>query len=308
MSVVEAIRTIDEQFTDHEEIDIEIDEIKAQVETLVSEYDVPLEEAKRSVRNSILDDHGVDRETFYTQQSRNELVGCGEIREDEQWIDVQAQVVDLWESKSDAIAQVGLLGDDSGTVKFVSFETSDLPLLEEDEAYRLENVVTDEYQGRYSVKLNRTTKIEQLEEDVDVADRDTTKMGAIVKIQPGSGLIKRCPEEDCTRVLQNGRCSEHGERKGEFDLRIKAVLDDGDTVRDVLFDREQTAAITGMSLSDASELAMDALSTEVVHQQIKEQLVGRYLEVEGPEVGRYLLVNDATRRDGPAANEIAELK
>lgn len=65
------------------------------------------------------------------------------------------------------------------------------------------------------------------------------------------------------RVLQDGRCSEYGEREGEFDLRIEGVLDDGDTVQKVLFNREATEELTGIILADAKERVMDALDTSV---------------------------------------------
>jgi replication factor A1 len=307
-ATTDAVETIEAQF-ENSAVDVDTADIKTRLDTLVHEYQVPAEEARRSVVNSLLDDHDIDRNAFYGQSSSsNEQVGCGTIDEDEQWVDVQAQVVDLWEPNSEKIAQVGLLGDDTGTVKFVAFETSNLPPLEEEMSYQLENVVTDEYQGRYSVKLNRTTEITPLEEVVDVADRETTCAGMVVAIQPGSGLIKRCPDADCTRVLDSGRCSEHGDVEGEFDLRIKAVLDNGQDASDVLFDQAQTEAIMEMNLEEATELAMDALDTKVVQDHIEEHLVGRYLAVEGPEIGRYVLVNEANAPDEPTAAKIAALR
>jgi hypothetical protein len=115
--------------------------------------------------------------------------------------------------------------------------------------------------------------------------------GALVDIKDGSGLIKRCPDEDCTRVIRNGRCSEHGDVTGEFDLRIKGVLDDGHTAQDVLLDAEATEALTGMGLEDAKAMAMDALDTEVVMDAFEEQLVGSYYEVDGELYRGYLLVD-----------------
>jgi replication factor A1 len=307
-ATTDAVETIEAQF-ENSAVDVDTADIKTRLDTLVHEYQVPAEEARRSVVNSLLDDNDIDRNAFYGQSSsNNEQVGCGEIDEDEQWINVQAQVVELWEPNSEKIAQVGLLGDDTGTVKFVAFETSNLPTLAEGDNYHLENVVTDKYEGRYSVKLNRTTEITLLEDVIDVADRETTRAGMVVAIQPGSGLIKRCPTEDCTRVLDSGRCGEHGDVEGEFDLRIKAVLDDGQTASDLLFDQEQTEAIMEMSLEAAIERAMDALDTQVVADHIEAQLVGRYLEVEGPEIRRYLLVNEMSERGAPTTDEIDALQ
>ena len=279
---------IAEQFSDH--LDVDPDEVEERLENLVNEYRVPVDEARRSVTNSYLEDAGMERDELGRGGSEEVLVN--DIDEDEQWVDLRVKLVDLWEPRSDSISQVGLLGDESGTIKFVAFETSDLPELTEGQAYELSNVVTDEYEGSYSVKLNRTTQITEIDEEIEIGDNADTVEGALVDIQSGSGLIKRCPEEDCTRVLQNGRCSEHGQVEGEFDLRIKGVLDDGETVSEVIFDREATEKLTGMSLEEAKDMAMDALDTTVVAEEMGEDVLGRYYRVTGPTFGRYVLVDE----------------
>jgi len=295
---------IAEQFSD--ELDVDRAEVEEKLSNLVNEYRVPVEEARRSVTNSYLDEAGMERDDLASGGS--ERVEVADIDEDEQWVDLRVEVVDLWESDSDAVAQVGLLGDESGTIRFVAFETSDLPDLEAGQAYELSNVVTDEYEGRYSVKLNRTTVIEELDEDLEVGSDDVTVEGALVDIQSGSGLIKRCPEEDCTRVLQNGRCNEHGEVEGEFDLRIKGVLDDGEEVTEVIFDEEATEELTGITLEQAKEMAMDALDTTVVADEMRQKVLGRYYRVEGPTLGRYVLANELERLDGPVDAEAMLIK
>ncbi|MGQ3328632.1 replication factor A [Halorubrum sp. FL23] len=279
---------IAEQFSDH--LDVDAGEIEERLENLVNEYRVPLDEARRSVTNSYLEDAGMERDELGRGGSESVLVN--EIDEDEQWVDLRVELVDLWEPRSDSISQVGLLGDESGTIKFVAFETSDLPELTEGQAYELSNVVTDEYEGSYSVKLNRTTQITEIDDEIEVGDNADTVEGALVDIQSGSGLIKRCPEDDCTRVLQNGRCSEHGQVEGEFDLRIKGVLDDGETVTEVIFDREATEELTGMGLAEAKDMAMDALDTTVVAEEMGDDVLGRYYRVTGPTFGRYVLVDE----------------
>ena len=289
-----------EQFSDHLEVDPA--EIESRLENLVDEYRVPLEEARRSVTNSYLDDAGLDRDELAPGGATR--VQVSDIDEDEQWVDLRVTLVDLWEPRSDSIAQVGLLGDESGTIKFVAFETSDLPALSEGQSYALSNVVTDEYEGRYSVKLNRTTQITELDESIEVGDDADTVEGALVDIQSGSGLIKRCPEDECTRVLQNGRCAEHGQVDGEFDLRIKGVLDDGEAVTEVIFDREATERLTGMTLEEAKDLAMDALDTTVVAEEMADDVLGRYYRVTGPTFGRYVLV-DELDEPGPVDVESA---
>lgn len=285
---------IHEQFSEH--LDITIDQVKERLSTLVDEYKVPVDEARRTVVNQYLDEAGLDRENVSTASS--DRVSIADITSPEEWIDVTGKVVELWEPRSDAIDQVGLFGDETGTVKFTKWAKSDLSRLEEGHVYRLQNVVTDEYQGQFSIKLNRTTTIEELDEDIEVGSTDVTVTGALVDIQSGSGLIKRCPEADCTRVLQNGRCAEHGEVEGEFDLRIKGIIDDGTMVQEVLFDREGTEEIAGITLEEAKEMAMDALDTTVVADEIRDRTLGRYYEISGPRFNRYILADAAVERSG----------
>ncbi|NHN46688.1 replication factor A [Halostella sp. JP-L12] len=305
MTLREHAEDVHEQFSDH--LDIDVDDVEDRLSTLVDEYKVPVEEARRSVTNHYLDEADMDRDALGSG-GENAEVGLGEIETDEQWLDVTAKVVDLWDPRSDAVGQVGLLGDPTGTIKFTKWAKSDLPELEEGQVYRLGNVVTDEYEGQYSVKLNRTTTVEELDEDIEVGDDTSEVEGALVDIQSGSGLIKRCPEEDCTRVLQNGRCQEHGEGEGEFDLRIKGVLDDGNDAHEVIFDKDATEDLTGMSLEEAKDMAMDALDTTVVADEMAEDTLGRYYRVEGPVFGRYVLVDEMEELDGPVDYEDVLIK
>jgi len=301
MNVQQHAQEIHEQFSD--ELDITVDDVEERLNTLVNEYRVPVEEARRSVVSSYLEEAGMERDQL--GGGGNETVQVADIDQDEQWVDVRVTVDQLWEPRSDSISQVGLLGDESGTIKFVSFKTSELPKLAEGQSYKLGNVVTDEYQGNYSVKLNKTTSITELDEEIEVGDNSVSVEGALVDIQSGSGLIKRCPEDDCTRVLQNGRCSEHGSVEGEFDLRIKGVLDDGEAVHEVIFDREQTEALTGTTLEEAKDMAMDALDTTVVADEMRTGTLGRYYRVSGPQFGRYVLVDEFERLSDPVDAEAA---
>ena len=295
---------ITEQFSDS--LDVDADDVEGRLETLVDDYSVPLEEARRSVVSTYLDEADMDRDTLAGGTS--EAADVADIDAPEEWLEVTAKVVELWEPNADSIAQVGLIGDETGTVKFTKWAKSDLPELEEGTVYRLDTVVTDEYEGRFSVKLNSATTIEALDTDLEVGDDTTEIEGALVDIQSGSGLIKRCPDDDCTRVLQNGRCSEHGEVDGAFDLRIKGVLDDGREVQEVIFDQDATEELTGITLEAAQEMAMDALDTEVVVEEMAETVLGRYYRVTGPTLGRYVLADDVETLQAPVDHESVLIK
>ncbi|WP_115864631.1 replication factor A [Halorussus litoreus] len=297
---------VSEQFSEH--LDLSVEEVEDRLDNLVNEYRVPLEEARRSVVSHYLDEAGLERDEIRSGGGGTEQMNVEDVDRDEMWLGLTAKIVDLWDPRSDAVGQVGLLGDETGRIKFTKWADSDLPELEEGTVYRLGNLVSDEYQGDYSVKLNRTTTVEEVDEEIEVGDDTVEVEGALVDIQSGSGLIKRCPDEDCTRVLQNGRCSEHGEVEGEFDLRIKGVLDDGEEVHKVILDEEATEEFTGIGLEEAQEMAMDALDTTVVAEEMREQTLGRYYRVSGPTMGRYILTNEVEELAGPADAEDVLIK
>jgi len=239
------------------------------------------------------------------QLKRVQSVKVVEINEPGLWVDLKVKVTQLWETNSEAISQSGLIGDETGSIKFVKWAKADLPDLEEGKSYHLLNLVTDEFQGRFSVKLNRTSKIELLDVDVEVGSQAAEFAGALVDVQKGSGLIKRCPV--CKRSLAKGVCSEHGKVEGTYDLRIKAVMDDGRRVQDVLINRETTERLVGLTLDEAKQMAMEALDHEVVRSLIEGKLVGRYFSVTGPRVDRYLLVETINEAQPVTVANVDEL-
>jgi len=209
-----------------------------------------------------------------------------------QWATVKGKVVQLWENSHESIEQAGLIGDPTGVIKFTNWASSELPDMEEGKSYMLKNVVVNEWGGKIQIQLNRSSSIEELDEDIKVGSLTSTYFGAMVDIQTGSGLIKRCPE--CKRALVKGACPEHGKVKGEYDLRIKAVLDSGTSTQDILINRELTEELAGLSLNTAIAMAADALDPGVVLDNLKHELVGRYYTVTGHKLDRYILVDSIT--------------
>ena len=159
--------------------------------------------------------------------------------------------------------------------------------MEEGKSYVLKNIVLNEWDGKVQIQLNRSSSIEKIDEDIKVGTSTFTYSGAMVDIQTGSGLIKRCPQ--CKRALVKGACAEHGKVKGEYDLRIKAVLDSGTSTQDVLINRELTEGLVGLSLDSAISMAADALDPGVVLDKLKYELIGRYYTVSGHKLDRYIL-------------------
>ncbi len=253
----------------------------------------------RTTRISELD------EDIETPDREAHLVTIDSINESGQWINLRAKVVQLWESEHESIDQVGLIGDETGTIKFVKWAKSELPALVEGKSYSFENLTTDEFDGRFSVKFSRNTSIEELDEEIEVGFTATEFAGAMVHIQEGSGLIRRCPI--CNRALMKGTCMEHGNVDGIHDLRIKAVLDNGSAVQEALLNREITESTSGITLDEAKEMAVDALDQSVVLDEMKKRLLGRYYTMTGRVLDRYLLVESVLPMEAITHSEIDAL-
>ena len=78
------------------------------------------------------------------------------------WYTVEVKVIQLWDNEHTSIRQVGLVGDDTGVVKFVSWNKSDLPMMEHNAEYEITNVAASEYEDRLQISLNVTSTIKRL--------------------------------------------------------------------------------------------------------------------------------------------------
>jgi replication factor A1 len=285
-------------------VKVQTSEIETQLGQLINKFKVPPEEARRNVINSLLMKHNIPKAEFFTPRETPQ-VKASEIKEDGKWVTLRTKVVQLWEATQESISQVGLLGDESGTIKFTKWVKAALPTVEEGKCYIFKNIISSEWQGQFSVKLNKTSEIIPITEDIEVGSTTTEFSGAIVDIQSGSGLIKRCPE--CNRALVKGACGEHGKVEGIYDLRVKAVLDDGEKVQDILMNREITEALTGITLEKAREMATEALDQAVVLDMIKSKLIGRYYVVRGAKLDRFILVETIAQNVKPLEENIENI-
>lgn len=302
----ELVQTIYDRVSDVLD-EVEKSEVEEEVNQMAG-FGLPDDEIERSVVREIAENHDMSLEDF-SRSGGNENATVSEVKDmgEDEWVALRATFDDEWDTAHENMVQQGLIGDSTGRIKFTSWEDANPPELEEGKSYHIQNVVTDVYNGNVSVKFTKNTVVDELDEEVEVsAGGETVEVtGAFVDFQSGSGLIKRCPEEDCTRVLQNGRCSEHGDVEGEFDLRIKGVLDDGEDTHEIILNREMTEEVTGMSMEDAKDLAMEALETSAVASEMKKDILGRYYTVTGPKAGRYVLVNEIEQvTDEPDVEEL----
>jgi len=85
-----------------------------------------------------------------------------EITESNQWIDIEAKIVQLWESRHSRVAQIGLIGDGTGVMKFQVWESAFPHTLQKGVTYRFENVVVGEHANKLYIKVNSRSIIREV--------------------------------------------------------------------------------------------------------------------------------------------------
>lgn len=93
-------------------------------------------------------------------------------------------MIQLWDSTSDKITQSGLIGDETGVIKFTIWRTSGALPLEEGKSYEIKSAVTNFFNERYQVNLNKNSTVAQLTEEITVTQQTETFTGVIVDVRP----------------------------------------------------------------------------------------------------------------------------
>ena len=135
--------------------------------------------------------------------------------------------------------------------------------------------------------------------------------GTIVFVTNDSGIIERCPEtlpdgnRKCRKRLRDGSCIDHGAQRGEEDLRIRLVLDNGVSNVSLLLSKEPAEAFLKMSQADVAEkISKDG--QELFLTSIREESLGRKVSVNGlaliDDQGAMVLADSATLDQTPASD------
>ncbi|WP_455392859.1 hypothetical protein [[Eubacterium] cellulosolvens] len=206
----------------------------------------------------------------------------------------------------------GYTADETGKCRFAAWADFNL---NKNDVIHITSGYIKAWRGVPELQLNGGTTVEKLAEDtlpeanILAQDRvisisNLTKLGGavgvalegiVLDIRPGSGLIERCPE--CNRVLQKNQCMIHGKVKGEHDLRVKGILDDGTGAMTIILGKEITENILGLDMKSCVELAKEYMRTDVIYEKLVEKLLARPLRVNGTvvadEFGLMMIGNSA---------------
>ncbi|RLI87919.1 MAG: replication protein A [Archaeoglobales archaeon] len=267
--------------------DVDPKEVSKRLNLLIHEFKVPESEAVRTVTNYLMKELEISREQLVAESP---LVKVSDITSPGRWVSLKAKVVQLWDATSPNVSQVGLIGDETGIIKFVIWTKAGKGEVEEGKSYLFRNVVTDSFAGRMQVNINRSSQIVEIDEDIQLPPRELEVVGALVAIQQNSGLIRRC--KLCNRTMTKEVCPVHGKTEGYDDLRIKGVIDDGENFYEVILNEDNIRELTGIGLKEARKMAEERLDRNAVLTELKNSLLGRYFRVVGTRGERYLIVRE----------------
>lgn len=267
-------KLVDEIYELFKDYGVKKSDIEKRLKLLIFEFKVPEEEARRTIINGLRKQFDVSRESL-----RYPLTKISEL-EPGKWVSVKAKVLQLWNATSASIAQWGVIGDETGTARFVIWAKSGKAGVKENKCYLFERVVVDEFAGIKSVKVTSISEIREIDEEIDVIEGgEIEAIGALVSISPNSGLVQVC--KNCGRLTKAGICKEHGKVETIEVLRLRGVLDDGERTYDVEFEESTIKSLTGLDLATARKLAFEHLDRGIVLSELKKKLLGRYLRISG---------------------------
>jgi len=131
----------------------------------------------------------------------------------------------------------------------------------------------------------------------------------VISIREDSGIISRCKE--CRRVLRDGVCATHGPQEGNTDVRLRMVLDDGESTISLILNKDATESLINMK-QDQIAADIQENGTMSFVQSLRELMLGRQLKASGrtivDEQGAMLLSDSAELIEIDSALVAAELR
>lgn len=221
-------------------------------------------------------------------------------------VEIILQVVD-WNSRSftsktgeERVVRSGEVQDPSGRCRLTSWGEVDL---DAGSFIRIKRARVQAWQGSPDLVIDQLEQVEILteapfgpidasnhwvEEDLDDltsggSRRGISTTGRIVSLRSDSGIILRCTQEGCRRVLRDGVCGIHGEDVGEEDLRMMMVVDSGVSNASLLVSRAPTEALIEMNLDDVRK-EVSSNGKEAFHSSLKDRFLGHRVRVMGRSI------------------------
>ena len=159
-------------------------------------------------------------------------------------------------------------------------------------AVKLKNVRVRSWQGTPDITVDRENQIEVLDtipwEAIDASTHSVevdfsellsggsrsgvTSSATVISVQSGSGIIHRCPE--CNKAMRDGACRDHGPQAGIEDLRLRIILDDGQTNGALILGRDSAEKFLGQTMEDVQAATKDD-GGEAFLADLRSRMLGR---------------------------------
>ena len=236
----------------------------------------------------------------------NSSCNIKDLRDGMRDVEITLQVVD-WNSRSftsktgeERVVRSGEVQDPSGRCRLTSWGEVDL---EAGSFIRIKRARVQAWQGSPDLVIDQLEQVETLTEapfgPIDASNhwveenlddltsggsrRGISTIGRIVSLRSDSGIILRCTQEGCRRVLRDGVCGIHGEDVGEEDLRMMMVVDSGVSNASLLVSRAPTEILIGMSLEDVRK-EISSNGKEAFYSSLKDKFLGHRVQIMGRSI------------------------
>ena len=165
--------------------EIDRQKVEGKLRRLIEEFGVQPSEAERSVSNELAKEFNIQPAGPHGSPGAGGATGEKVIAEARpgDWVTLVGKVVSLAVPASPAIAQSGILADESGAIRFVVWTKSNAPKMKDGAWYRIESAVVDEYKNVPNLKVHSGTTITE----IDKTDPLIPAPSPVKDLRPGSG-------------------------------------------------------------------------------------------------------------------------
>ena len=186
--------------------EIDRGKVEGKLRRLIEEFGVQPAEAERSVSNELAKEFNIAPAGPQGSSGAGGATSQKTIADSRpgEWVTIEGKIVSLSAPASPAIAQSGIIADESGGIRFVVWAKSNAPKVKEGTWYKIESAVVDEYKNIPNLKVHSGTTITE----IDRTDPLIPSPAAVKDLRPGIGSVraKVIQEWEVThdRMLQSG--------------------------------------------------------------------------------------------------------
>ena len=259
-----------------------IREVAKKIAFLVEEYKIPEEEAYLAIVK------GLRKNTSVTYTNVSEL-------KEDTYANIKIKVIETIPCKG-KVRQRALAGDKTGKVFVVNLSEY---VLQKDKCYELTNaaVTHDKERNRIAVLITKSTKVKEINEDIDVFSENFE--GLVIDVVQ-AGFVPVCPK--CKKTLKDLTCTKHGKQDSPVEKFIAKVIADNGTRTACIMLTEQTLE-KAIKMTKTDLMAVDPTMQKDI---IENRLLGKYIIAKGTKGDRIFFADEITVLDSSELREMTK--